>query len=463
MSQNQSPSSRPQDGQQGFGAPPPHSADSSGYPSGGYPSGNYPSGTGSYQSAPTSYPSAPGGYPSAPGYPPPTEPRVGVQHPPEAFAPAPAGPPGPTPTPIAPTPAGGTSRRTFLTAVIASTALALVAGGAAGYGAAELAGQGATPTPTSTASTTQVAPQTESDTADVADKVLMSTVTIAYRSNTTGGTGSGFVLDSQGHIVTNNHVIEGAVNGGTQLMVEFTDGRRVPASLVGRSPSYDLAVIRVSANDPLTPVELGDSDSVRPGQGVLAVGAPLGLGGSVTAGIVSAVERPFGVGDANDESGATTFINGIQTDAAINPGNSGGPLADTAGRVIGVNSAILTLGAGSEGGRSGNIGLGFAIPINQARTIAEEIIRDGQATYPVIGAAVGPNAEGVRLTSVTAGGPAARAGLATGDIVTAADGKPVDTPTDLIVRIRTHRPGEQVELTVRGRGPVSVTLGSKVG
>lgn len=461
MSQNQSPWSRPQDGEQGFGGPP-------AYPSNpGYPSvqGSYPSAPGSYPSAPTTYPAGPAGYASGPGYPSSSEPQVGVQHPPEAFAPAPAGPPGPLGPAQTPTSrsAGGTSRRTLLTAVIASTAIALVAGGAAGYGAAELAGGRPTPAPTSTASTTRVAPQTESDTADVADKLLMSTVTIAYRSNTTGGTGSGFVLDEQGHIVTNNHVIEGAVSGGTQLMVEFTDGRRVPASLVARSPSYDLAVIRVSANDPLTPVQLGDSDAVRPGQGVLAVGAPLGLGGSVTAGIVSAVDRPFGVGDTNDESGATTFINGIQTDAAINPGNSGGPLADTAGRVIGVNSAILTLGAGSEGGRSGNIGLGFAIPINQAKTIAEEIIRNGQATYPVIGASVGNNAEGVRLTAVTAGGPAARAGLASGDIITAADGKPVDTPTDLIVRIRTHRPGEQVELTVRGRGPVSVTLGSKVG
>ncbi len=311
--------------------------------------------------------------------------------------------------------------------------------------------------------TQAVVPPTGEDTVEVAERLLESTVTIAYRSDTTGGTGSGFVIDAEGHIITNNHVIAGAADGGAQLMVEFADGQRVEAQIVGRSPSYDLAVIRVDRHQG-KPVELGDSAAVRPGQGVLAVGAPLGLGGSITAGIVSAVDRPFGVGDdATSDDTVRTYINGIQTDASINPGNSGGPLADSAGRVVGVNSAILTLGGGAPGNRGGNIGLGFAIPINQAKIIAEEILRDGQATYPVIGAAVAPNSEGVRLSDVTPGGPAALAGLRSGDVVVAVGEKPVDTPTDLIVRVRSHRPGDRIDLIIRDRGPVTVTLDGKVG
>lgn len=347
--------------------------------------------------------------------------------------------------------------RWWWSAIVVATTLSVLAGGIAGFGAAQLLDRGSSSVPQA------ALPPTGEDTVAVAERLLESTVTIAYRSNTTGGTGSGFVLDEQGHIVTNNHVIEGAAKGETQLMVEFTDGQRVPARLIGRSPSYDLAVIKVERTD-LKPVQLGDSASVRPGQGVLAVGAPLGLGGSITAGIVSAVDRPFGVGDdATSDDAVRTYINGIQTDASINPGNSGGPLADANGRVIGVNSAILTLGGSANGSRSGNIGLGFAIPMDQAKIIADEILRDGHATYPVIGAAVSPNADGVRLSDVTAGGPAAAAGLRSGDIVLAVEDKPVDTPTDLIVRIRSHRPGESISLMIRDRGPVTVTLDAKVG
>lgn len=345
-------------------------------------------------------------------------------------------------------------------AVVVATVVSLVVGAGAGFGAAYLR---TTPTESTAAPAQAVVPPTGEDTVRVAERLLESTVTIAYRSNTTGGTGSGFVIDDAGHIITNNHVIEGAANGRTELMVEFTDGQRVRAHIVGRSPSYDLAVIRVD-RPRLTPVEFGDSSAVRPGQGVLAVGAPLGLGGSITAGIVSAVDRPFGVGDdATSDDAVRTYINGIQTDASINPGNSGGPLADSAGRVIGVNSAILTLGGSTTGRSGGNIGLGFAIPMNQARVIADEILRDGHATYPVIGAAVSPNTDGVRLSDVTPGGPAAAAGLKSGDVVLAVGGRSVDTPTDLIVRVRSHRPGQVVELTIRDRGPVQVTLGEKVG
>lgn len=393
----------------------------------------------------------PPGAPSVPGNVTPGAYGTWLEHPPTAFA-----PPGqPSPGPLSTTPARSSR---LWPAVIAAIVTSLLVGGMAGFGAARLAAEVSEP------ATQAVVPPTGPDTVEVAGRLLTSTVTIAYRSNTTGGTGSGFVIDTDGHIITNNHVIDGAADGAAQLMVEFTDGERVEATIVGRSPSYDLAVIRVRPTQELTPVALGQSAQVRPGQGVMAVGAPLGLGGSITAGIVSAVNRPFGVGDdATSDDAVRTYINGIQTDAPINPGNSGGPLADSQGRVIGVNSAILTLGGTATGNSGGNIGLGFAIPIDQARTIAQEIIRDGHATYPVIGAAVAPNSEGVRLTDVTPGGPADDAGIRSGDVVTAVGGKRVDNPTDLIVRIRTHRPGDRVELTIRGRGPVTVTLDAKVG
>jgi putative serine protease PepD len=230
---------------------------------------------------------------------------------------------------------------------------------------------------------------------------------------------------------------------------------------VGRSPSYDLAVIKVSGATSLTPIELGDSDQVQIGEPVIAVGSPLGLPGTVTQGIISARNRPVMVSEGADADSPTAYINAIQTDAPINPGNSGGPLVDAGARVIGVNSAILTFAA------SRNIGLGFAIPINQAATIADLLIKNGKATYPVIGANVQDASSGVELTEIDAQGPAAKAGLKTRDVITGIDGEPVDGGMEeLIVTIRTRRPGDVVVLDyVRGssRGQVSVTLGGKEG
>jgi putative serine protease PepD len=196
----------------------------------------------------------------------------------------------------------------------------------------------------------------------------------------------------------------------------------------------------------------------------IAIGSPLGLAGTVTSGIVSAINRPVttGAGDGAE----TSYLSAIQTDAAINPGNSGGPLVDGRGRVIGVNSAIATLSSGT--GQSGSIGVGFSIPINQARRVAEQIIRTGSATYPVIGASLDPayTGDGVRILQVSPGGPAAIAGLRAGDIVTAVDGRSIGRPEELVVAIRTKQPGDVIRLELRRAGSLhtaDITLGSRTG
>ncbi|MET1005398.1 MAG: trypsin-like peptidase domain-containing protein, partial [Propionibacteriaceae bacterium] len=253
---------------------------------------------------------------------------------------------------------------------------------------------------------------------------------------------------------------------GGQIRVVYSDGTQTKAELVGRSPSYDIAVIKVEAASKLKPIRIGNSDTSQVGESVIAIGSPLGLPGTVTAGIVSAKNRPVVVTGSENADAPSAYINGIQTDAPINPGNSGGPLIDSQARVIGVNSAILTLGQTS--GQSGSIGLGFAIPINQAMEIGKLLIKDGKATYPIIGANVSDedNAAGVKLTTVDSSGPAAEAGLRSGDVVTTIDGKAVSNMQELIVTIRTHRPGERVELGYE-RGSATnqavVTLGSKEG
>ena len=265
--------------------------------------------------------------------------------------------------------------------------------------------------------------------------------------------------------MTNNHVVAGAADGG-RIRVVFADGRRQNATLLGRSPSYDLAVIKVRTSQRLVPLAIGNSDASQVGQPVIAVGSPLGLPGTVTQGIVSARNRPVVVNASSDADAPTAYINAIQTDAPINPGNSGGPLIDAAGRVIGVNSAILTLGASQ--GQTGNIGLGFAIPVNQASQIGRQLISRGKATYPVIGATVrdGSGSKGVEVSGVESGGPAADAGLRAGDVIDTIDGAPVTTMEELIVAIRTRRPGQKVVLEyTRGSADRSatVTLGSKEG
>ncbi len=292
--------------------------------------------------------------------------------------------------------------------------------------------------------------------AGVVRRVLPSVVTLKVTGGGASDTGSGFVLRSDGYVVTNNHVVAAAAGGGT-ISVVFSDGRSVKGTVVGSDASYDLAVVRV-ARKGLPELRLGESRDVVVGDPVIAVGAPLGLQGSVTTGIVSALNRPVSAG--GDTTSQSSFINAIQTDAAINPGNSGGPLVDSVGDVIGVNSAIAQLpGASSLGAQSGSIGVGFAIPSDQVRTTADQLIATGKAVHPVIGVLLDPayGGPGVRVartapageSAVTPGGAADRAGIKPGDVITALDGQPVTDEESFVVAIRAHAPGDVITLTVR--------------
>jgi putative serine protease PepD len=304
--------------------------------------------------------------------------------------------------------------------------------------------------------------------AAVAQALLPSTVQIVAEldGQAGGATGSGFVLDSEGHVVTNNHVVASAAEGDGPILVIGQSGERLEATVVGRSPVYDLAVLSVDRADGLEPAALGASQALNVGESVVAFGAPLGLSQTVTSGIVSALNRPVTTsGESDDES---SYINAVQTDAAINPGNSGGPLVNLAGEVVGVNSAIATTGGATR--ESGNIGVGFAIPIEQVRTTVDQILRTGKAEYPVIGAQVRtggePDAEGATITEVMPDTPASRAGLEADDVIVAVDDQPVSDGIALIVAIRTHLPGDTVEMSVVRGGEervVEVELDGKVG
>ncbi len=283
--------------------------------------------------------------------------------------------------------------------------------------------------------------------AGIAGRVLPSVVSIATNTSSGSGTGSGFIIESSGYILTNNHVVDGATNGGS-LTVTLNNGKTYSATIVGRDTSYDLAVIKIAALG-LSALQFGDSDKVQVGDAVIAIGSPLGLSGTVTSGIISAKNRAVTAGDSAGES---SFINALQTDAAINPGNSGGPLVDVTGAVIGVNSAIASLGS-SFGSQSGSIGLGFAIPINQARKTADQLIKNGKATYPIMGISIDRNFKGAGAKisdaqgAIRAGGPAERAGLEIGDIITKFDGKVISNADELIVAVRAKNVGDKVEVT----------------
>ncbi len=344
----------------------------------------------------------------------------------------------------------------------AAFAAALLAGTAGGVLGAYLAGGGALE---STGAPRQAAPQpgagaTErpaGSIANIAATATPSVVTLRVDGADGVATGSGWVYDGQGHIVTNNHVVSGA-SGGQTVTVVLANGKQLDGTIVGRDASYDLAVVEVERTD-LSPLRLGRSSDIVVGDEVVAVGAPLGLDSTVTSGIVSALDRPVTPGG---EEGDLSYINAIQTDAAINPGNSGGPLLDMNGDVIGVNSAIAQVAGGVLGGQSGNIGVGFAIPSDQVAITVDQLISTGKAQHPVIGVYLdaGYDGEGVRVAdsgpdgapAVNPDGPAAAAGLEAGDVIVAFEGTPVSEQGELVVKIRAQRIGDEVTLTIRRGG-----------
>ncbi|MGW0881154.1 trypsin-like peptidase domain-containing protein [Streptomyces sp. NPDC002671] len=310
--------------------------------------------------------------------------------------------------------------------------------------------------------------------AGIAARALPSVVTLHVKGSDEEGTGTGFVLDTRGHILTNNHVVQPAGSGG-EISVTFSSGDTAKAKVVGRDSGYDLAVVQVSGVRGLTPIPLGNSDGVQVGDPVVAIGAPFDLANTVTSGIISAKERPITAGGEKGDGSDVSYVDALQTDAPINPGNSGGPLLDARAQVIGINSAIRSADSGSdsETGQAGSIGLGFAIPINQAKRVAEELINKGHATHPVIGVTLdmGYTGDGARIDTKSAnggpavitGGPGERAGLKAGDVITEVDGQRVHTGEELIVKIRAHRPGDRLRLTVERDGAertVSLALGA---
>ncbi|QWF81882.1 S1C family serine protease [Amycolatopsis sp. CA-230715] len=293
----------------------------------------------------------------------------------------------------------------------------------------------------------------------VAQKVLPSVVQLQTEQTE----GSGFVLSDDGYILTNNHVVDSAANGGA-LQVSFQDGKKVAGKVVGRDPTTDIAVVKANGVSALPAVELGRSDDLKIGQTVVAVGSPFELAGTVTSGIVSSLHRPVSAGGegGNDQA---TVLDAVQTDAAINPGNSGGPLANMSGQIIGINSVIYSppqaSGGGGQRSEPGNVGIGFAIPIDQARRTANDIIKTGKATQTFIGAQVGNDPRGAKLGAITPGSPAEKAGLKEGDVVTKLDDRAVDKADTLVAAIRTSAPGEKVKLTLSDSRVVEVTLGGQ--
>jgi len=306
----------------------------------------------------------------------------------------------------------------------------------------------------------------------VAAKVVPSVVKLEVDLGRQSEEGSGIILSSDGLILTNNHVVAAAKDssagpaaaGGAQTKVTFADGHTTGFTVVGTDPSSDIAVVRVQGASGLTPITLGSSGNLRVGQDVVAIGSPLGLEGTVTTGIISALNRPVAAG--GDAQNQNTVLDAIQTDAAINPGNSGGALVNMNGELIGVNSAIATLGADAgPAAQSGSIGLGFAIPVDQAKRIADELIKSGTASHASLGVQVGNDAavDGAKIVEVTSGGAAAAAGLPSGVVVTKVDDRVIGSADALVAAVRSKAPGDKVTLTYLDPAgkpqTVQVTLG----
>jgi putative serine protease PepD len=444
------------------GAPPAHGPHGAHAAPGGHPEPQQPAATAAF-GAPGLPGPAPGQAPTRP------VPDTGDPYAPYANAPgAPGGPQGPEWGAAQPAP--GPKRRgigSLVATVLVAAVLAGGIGGGVGYLAADHHNDSTTVTNTSTKGLSRPS----ASVAGIAKKALPSVVTIKASGSQESGTGTGFVYDRQGHILTNNHVVAPAADGG-KLTATFSDGRTYTAEVVGRAQGYDVAVIKLKGISPskLTPLTLGNSDNAAVGDATIAIGAPFGLSGTVTTGIVSATHRP--VASSDGEGSAASYMSAIQTDASINPGNSGGPLLNAQGAVIGIDSAIQSTGSSEGGSQSGSIGLGFAIPINQAERVAKDLINTGTPIYPVIGVQVDPSYSGTGAKiststgAVTAGGPAAKAGLRSGDIITKFGATVIDSSPTLIAEIWQHKPGEKVTLTYTRSGQshtVTLTLGERKG
>ena len=328
----------------------------------------------------------------------------------------------------------------------------------------------------------------------VSAKVLPSVVKLQISSGQQSEEGSGIVLSSDGLILTNNHVVAaaaqaagrgpmsaevspsddqngpgvqpyGRTNGGVEATVTFSDGRTVPFTVVGADPADDIAVVRAQGVSGLTPITIGSSNDLKVGQNVVAVGSPLGLQGTVTTGIISALDRPVATGD--EQTGQHSVMSAIQTDAAINPGNSGGALVDMNGDLIGVNSAIASLGGGqdSQAAQSGSIGLGFAIPVDQAKRIADELISTGTVQHASLGVQLSSDdsARGALVAGVADGSPAATAGLPKGAVITKVDNRVIDGPESLVAAIHSKAPGDNVTLTYNDPAGASQTVQVTLG
>ena len=365
-------------------------------------------------------------------------------------------------------------RRTGLATAVVATAV--VAGAVAGVGGAAawsaLDGNGTLSASSASAPTTSQVVDTPDSPApsgsveQVAAKVLPSVVKIDVSGSQGSGSGSGIILSSDGTILTNNHVVALAGNGGS-LTVSFNDGSTAKADVLGTDPLTDTAVIKAQDVSGLTPASIGKSGDLKVGESVVAIGSPFGLDSTVTSGIVSALNRPVDVG--SDSQGNSTTYPAIQTDAAINPGNSGGALVDLNGNVVGINSSIRT--ATSTQGEAGSIGLGFAIPMDEVTPIVDQMVKGETPTHARLGISVSNAAsqagaqvtDGAEVQDVTAGSTAAQAGLAKGDVVTKVDDELITSADSLVATIRSYRPGDQVTLTYEHDGQtktVSLTLDS---
>ncbi|MBA0052714.1 PDZ domain-containing protein [Streptomyces sp. AJS327] len=382
------------------------------------------------------------------------------------------GPQYPWGAPPAPPPGG--RRRSGLTAAIVAGALfAGLVGGGVGFWAAD-SGSDGNSTTISADGDPEILNRSPNSVAGIAAKALPSVVTLQSAGGGEEGQGTGWVYDKEGHIVTNNHVVANAADGG-ELTATFSDGKKYRAEVVGKAQGYDIAVIKLRNADDrkLTPLPLGKSGDVQVGDATIAIGAPFGLSGTVTTGIVSAKNRP--VASSDGAGSKASYMSALQTDASINPGNSGGPLLNAQGAVIGVNSAIESGGGGGQS-RAGSVGLGFAIPVNQAQRVAAQLIKDGVPVYAVIGATVDMGETGGGATiaeggqdggpAIPKGSPADRGGLRSGDVITKLDDTVIDSGPTLIGTIWTHQPKEKVTITYKRDGKeatTEVTLGAQRG